>query len=165
MVAIPTGIISAGFVEQYQKLKTVGQYAEEENIHFIRIRLSERDKWAGKKITEIGIPHDALIVAIQRGNETIIPRGDAILKPGDVLVMCAEKVKDIQAIDLKEVKIGEGHTWNGVAIKNLDISRQSYIFMVRRNGKSIIPKGNLVIKSGDTVLIYEKHLMNENLMV
>jgi voltage-gated potassium channel len=165
MVAIPTGIISAGFVEQYQKLKTVGQYAEEENIHFIRIRLTERDKWSGKKITEIGIPHDALIVAIQRGSETIIPRGDAVLKPGDVLVMCAEKVKDIQAIDLKEVNIGEGHTWNGVAIRNLDISRQSYIFMVRRNGKSIIPKGNLVIKAGDTVLIYEKHLTNENLMV
>ncbi|MBO5622617.1 MAG: ion transporter, partial [Butyrivibrio sp.] len=30
MVAIPTGIISAGFVEQYQKLKTAGDFAEEE---------------------------------------------------------------------------------------------------------------------------------------
>ena len=45
MVAIPTGIISAGFVEQYQKLKTVGEYVEEENIHFIRICLKERDSW------------------------------------------------------------------------------------------------------------------------
>lgn len=157
MVAIPTGIISAGFVEQYQKLKTLGQYAEEENLHFIRIRLKNNDKWADKKIADIGIPHDALIVALQRGDETVIPRGDTILKTDDILVMCAEKVKDIQPIDLKEITIGEGHSWNGVAIRNLDISRQSYIFMIRRRGRAIIPKGNLVIKAGDIVLIYEKH--------
>ncbi len=157
MVAIPTGIISAGFVEQYQKLKTAGQYAEEENLHFIRLKLRNNDKWTDKKIAEIGIPHDALIVALQRGDETVIPRGDTVLKADDILVMCAEKVKDIQPIDLKEITIGEGHSWNGVAIKNLNISRQSYIFMIRRRGRAIIPKGNLVIKAGDIVLIYEKH--------
>lgn len=163
MVAIPTGIISAGFVEQYQKLKTIGDYAEEENIHFIRVRLSENDKWTAKKITEIGLPKDVMIVAIQRNKDTIIPRGDAVLKQGDIVVMCSEKVKDIQPIDLKEITIGEGHSWNGVAIKDLDISRQSFIFMIRRRGKAIIPRGNLILRAGDTVLLYGKHLKNENL--
>ena len=161
MVAIPTGIISAGFVEQYQKLKTVGDFAEEENIHFIRIRLSSKDIWTGKKIVDIGIPKDAMIVAIQRGNETIIPRGQTVLENGDILVMCAEKIKDISPIDLKEITINEGHSWNGVAIKDLDISRQSYIFMIRRKGKALIPKGNIVIKAGDIVLLYGKHIKND----
>jgi voltage-gated potassium channel len=35
--------------------------------------------------------------------------------------------------------------------------------MVRRRGKAIVPKGSLVIKAGDTVLLYEKHLTNDNL--
>ena len=157
MVAIPTGIISAGFVEQYQKLKTVGQYAEEENIHFIRVRLAENDKWVGKRITEICIPKDVMIVAVYRGKETIIPRGGTVLEKGDIVVMCAEMIKDIQPIDLKEITINEGHSWNGKAIKDLDISRQSYIFMIRRNGKAIIPRGSVVIKTGDMVLLYEKH--------
>ena len=161
MVAIPTGIISAGFVEQYQRLKTVGQLAEEENIHFIRVRLSENDRWTGKRITDIGIPKDAMIVAVQRGKETLIPRGQTVLNKGDVIVMCAEKSKDIQPIELKEITINEGHSWNGVAIKDIDISRQSYIFLVRRRGKAIIPKGSLVIKAGDVVLLYEKHVRNE----
>ncbi len=164
MVAIPTGIISAGFVEQYQRLKTMGAYAEEENIHFIRVKLSDKDNWVGRKISSLGIPKDAIIVAIQRDKETIIPRGDAVLKSGDLLVICAEKVKDIQPIDLKEITIGEGHSWNGVAIKDLNISRQSFIFMIRRNGRAIIPRGGLVLKAGDLVLIYEKHLHNENLI-
>ena len=161
MVAIPTGIISAGFVEQYQRLKTVGDYTEEENIHFIRVRLSENDSWTGKKITEIGLPKDVMIVAIQRKKDTIIPRGGTILEKDDVIVMCAEKLKEIQPIDLKEITINEGHSWNGVAIKDIDISRQSYIFMIRRKGKAIIPRGSLVIKAGDTVLLYEKHLKND----
>jgi voltage-gated potassium channel len=164
MVAIPTGIISAGFVEQYQRLKTAGDYVEEENIHFIRVRITENDKWAGKRIKELALPKDVMIVAIQRGKETIIPRGDALIQNNDVLVMAAEKVKDVQPIDLKEIVIGEGHSWNGVAIKDLDISRQSFIFMVRRNGMAIIPKGNVTIKAGDVVLLYEKHLRNDNLI-
>ncbi len=161
MVAIPTGIISAGFVEQYQKLKTVGDYAEEENIHFIRVILSSHDKWVGKKIIELGLPKDVMIVAVQRKKDTIIPRGQTVLEVGDLVVMCAEKNKEIQPIDLKEITINEGHSWNGVAIKDIDISRQSYIFMVRRKGKALVPKGNLVIRTGDIVLLYEKHLKNE----
>ena len=163
MVAIPTGIISAGFVEQYQRLKTIGSFTEEENIHFIRVKLAENDSWTGKKITQIGLPRDVIIVAIQRKNDTIIPRGDAILQKGDIVVMCAEKVKDVQPIDLKEITIGEGHSWNGVAIKDLDISRRSFIFMIRRRGKAIIPRGSLVLKAGDVVLLYERFIQNDNI--
>lgn len=162
MVAIPTGIISAGFVEQYQRLKTIGEYTEEENIHFIRIRLGAQDKWCNKKINEIGLPKDVMVVALQRGNDTIIPRGDTVLMKNDLVVMCAEKTKDLQPIDLKEIVINEGHSWNGTAIRDIDISRQSFIFMIRRNGKALIPKGSLSLKAGDTVLIYGKHVQNEN---
>ncbi len=157
MVAIPTGIISAGFVEQYQKLKTVGNLEEEENIHFIRVKLTEKDKWSDKRISELSLPRDMMIVSIQRKGNTIIPRGDEVLKADDIIVMCAEKVKEVQPIDIREITINEGHSWNGVAVKDLDISRQSYIFMIRRNGKAIIPRGNVVIKTGDVVLMYSKY--------
>ena len=162
MVAIPTGIISAGFVEQYQRLKSIGDFAEEENIHFIRVKLAANDKWTGKKIVELGLPKDIMIVAIQRGKETIIPRGQTALEANDLVVMCAEKTKDVQPIEIKEIVINQGHSWNGTAIRDIDISRQSFIFMVRRNGKAMVPKGGLTIKAGDTVLLYGKHVHNEN---
>ena len=157
MVAIPTGIISAGFVEQYQKLKAVGQFAEEENIHFIRIKLGEDDSWNGKRISEIGFPKDMIVVSIQRENDTIIPRGDVVLREGDVVALCAEKAKDLQPIELREITINEGHSWNGVAIKDLDISRQSHIFLIRRNGQAIIPRGSVVINAGDVILLQDKY--------
>ena len=37
MVAIPTGIISAGFVDQYSRLKKLSEYANEEDVHFIKV--------------------------------------------------------------------------------------------------------------------------------
>ena len=41
------------------------------------------------------------------------------------------------SIELREITIGEGHSWNGAAIKDLNIPRQSFIFMVKRKGRSI----------------------------
>ena len=47
MVAIPTGIISAGFVDQYSRLKRIGEYASEDDISFIKVRLRKKDAWVG----------------------------------------------------------------------------------------------------------------------
>ena len=163
MVAIPTGIISAGFVEQFQRLKDIGEFAEEENIHFIRAWLGSDDSWTGKKIADIGLPKDVMIVAVQRDDDTIIPRGDTTLCANDLIVLCAKKTKELQPVAIKEIVINEGHSWNNKAIKDIDISRQSYIFMVRRDNKAIIPDGKLVIKANDVVLLYDKHLHNENI--
>ena len=99
---------------------------------------------------------------INNNPESFDPEEDLnSLAEGDIIAMCAEKVKDVQPIALREITINEGHSWNGVAIKDLDISRQSYIFMIRRKGKALIPKGNIVIKAGDIVLLYGKHIKNE----
>ena len=163
MVAIPTGIISAGFVEQFQRLKDIGEFAEEENIHFIRIMLQGDDSWCGRKVSDLGLPKDMMAVAVQRGNETIIPRGDTVLCAGDIVVLCAEKTKELQPVAIKEIVINEGHSWNNTAVRNIDISRQSYIYVVRRGNKTLIPSGDLVIKAGDVVLLYDKHLHNENI--
>ena len=163
MVAIPTGIISAGFVEQFQRLKDIGEFAEEENIHFIRIMLQGDDSWCGRKVSDLGLPEDMMAVAVQRGNETIIPRGDTVLCAGDIVVLCAEKTKELQPVAIKEIVINEGHSWNNTAVRDIDISRQSYIYVVRRGNKTLIPSGDLVIKAGDVVLLYDKHLHNENI--
>jgi len=44
--------------------------------------------------------------------------------------------------------------WVGERIRDLDISRQSIIIMVKRKGKVLIPNGNLVMQEGDRVIMY-----------
>lgn len=159
MVAIPTGIISAGFVDQYTRLKRISEYAGEEEVHFIKVRLSNRDSWVGHMISELGLPRGVIVAAIQRGKQIIVPRGDVILLGDDALILGAEAMKDDQHIDLKEVVLLKQNPWNGLAIRDLDISRQTVIVMVKRRGKMLIPNGDLVLREGDQVILYtQKHL-------
>ena len=159
MVAIPTGIISAGFVDQYSRLKKISEYAREEDVHFIKVNLKRQDSWVGKSIMELKLPHGMIVAMIRRGRENIVPRGDVILKVNDTLILGAESVKDDQHIDLKEIVLLKHSPWNGLRVKELDISRQTIIVMIKRNGTVLVPKGDLMLLEGDHVILYTQERM------
>lgn len=161
MVAIPTGIISAGFVEQYTRLKRIGESGSEEDIKFIHVKLSGKDAWVGKQVKETGLPHGAVIAVIQRGKETIVPRGSVVLQAGDRLLIGADAPKNDYAVDIKEIVLQKDHKWNGVAVRDLDISRKTYIIMVKRSGRTILPKGDTVLRAGDEVVLYSQKKLGE----
>ncbi len=155
IVAIPTGIISAGFVEQYSRLQSIGN-GEEEDVHFIKILLEKNDKWVGKRIMDLSLPHGMIVAVIQRGDDTIIPRGNVRLAAGDYLVIGVDSIKGDKPVYLKELTIRRGHRWNGQMLRDLDISRQTFIIMVKREDKTIIPKGDLIFHENDSVILYSK---------
>lgn len=165
MVAIPTGIISAGFVEQYSRAKRLSEIAQEADIHFIKLRLDKRDSWVGKAIRDIGLPRGVIVAAIRRGQEVLVPHGDVVLLEQDAVVLGAEPLRDDQHIQLQEIVLRSQHPWNGKAIRDLDISRQTFIVAVRRKRRALIPKGDLILREGDTVTLYaEKRLSDAEML-
>lgn len=156
LVAIPTGIVSAGFVEEYQRVQKLANIQKEEAIHFIETEIDESDSWIGVQVKDIGMPHTTIIAAIIRDGSTIVPRGDVVIEEGDKLVICAESVKGDYLSELKEVELRRSHRWNGQKIKDIDLSRQSFIVLIDRNSKMLIPDGDLVLRAGDVVLLYTK---------
>lgn len=156
MVAIPTGIISAGFVEQYSKLHSMAFHSEERDLKFITSTIYDRHPWNNKCIRELVFPPQILLVMVKRKNDVIIPKGDVVLKTGDILVIGAKNFKEDDDINLKEIIIKEQNPWIGHQIKELDISRQEIIVMIRRKNKVIIPNGSTFIMKGDSVRIYSK---------
>ena len=156
MVAIPTGIISAGFVEQDTRLKRLSEQASEYDLHFIKVQLQGNDPWVGKKIRSLGLPSGVIIAAIQRRKEVVIPKGDVVLEDGDILVIGAEFFKDDWHVELKEVHLRRHSPWNNMAIRDLDISRQTLIVLIKRRGTMLIPNGDMILREGDTVLLYTK---------
>ena len=159
MVAIPTGIISAGFVDQYSRIKRISEYGTEADIHFIRIHLTPRDRWANAPLRDLGLPEGVIIAAVQRGRDIIVPRGDVVLLPGDNLVLGAGVYEDDVRIQLKEIILQTHHPWVGHPLRDLDISRQTVIIMVRRRNRTLIPNGGLKLLAGDKVFLYtQSHL-------
>lgn len=156
MVAIPTGIISAGFVEQYSRLKRISEYATEADVNFIKVQIRKQDRWTGQAIKDLGLPRGVIVAMIRRGREHIVPRGDVVLKGGDTIILGADALKDDKRIELKEIVLREHSPWNGQMIRNLDISRQTFIVMVRRSGTMLIPRGDLMLLEGDRVIVYSQ---------
>lgn len=163
MVAIPTGIISAGFVDQYSSIKKRTEYGYEEDMHFIKIRIEENDQWNGKRIADLDLPEKVIVSVIKRKEELLIPRGDIVIQEGDSIVLGAEPFGEHEHINLKEIVLKKQNPWTGVRIKDLDISRHSIIVLVKHKNKALIPNGNMILYEGDRVFLYTKlHLSEAN---
>ncbi|MBO6114516.1 MAG: ion transporter [Lachnospiraceae bacterium] len=156
MVAVPTGIISAGFVEHYSKIKQLALSAEENDIHFITILVNDNHNLKDVLVKDANLPQGLILALIVRNGEVVVPKGDIKILKGDRLVIGAEKYVDEVGVRLREVLIKEEHPWIGIQIKDLDISRLTTIVMIRRKNKTIIPTGNTMIKRGDMVTYYSK---------
>ena len=156
MVAIPTGIISAGFVDHYSRIKRLSEYAFEEDILFIEVQLHKRDKWVGLAIKDMELPQGVLVGMVRRGREHLVPRGDLVLKDNDILILGAAALKDENHIDLKRIVLRKQSSWNGRLISELDISRQAMIVMVKRRGTMLIPHDDLRLREGDHIILYSQ---------
>ena len=156
LVAIPTGIISAGFVEEYQLATRLADIEQQQNVRFIKASIDQGDAWIGKTISEIAMPSGSIIALIIRDGETLVPRGDIEILLGDKLIICAESATEGMLEDVKEIILGRNHPWNGQKIRDLDISRQTFIVLVERDGKTVKPDGDLVLLEGDRALVYTK---------
>lgn len=90
-VAIPTGIISAGFVEQYTRKANAG--ASIHDIEKIGEMLVKEDSvYCGKNIGEIQDDYDIHIIVILRSGLTVIAYDEIIVQAGDILVVNSENV-------------------------------------------------------------------------
>lgn len=155
VVAIPTGIISAGFVEQYAEMKKAVHVGTERDMQFIKIPLKENDSWIGKWVGELGLPQQVIMSMIKRDDRMLIPRGDVRLEEDDVVIFGAEPFgEEREDIHLTELILREDNPWVGKRIRDLDISRHSIIILVKRKGKVRIPNGNMVLQERDRVFMY-----------
>ena len=79
-----------------------------------------------------------------------------MVKPFLTWGLTADSVDSGSPVNIKEVTVTKGHIWDGIAIRDMDISRQTLIVMVKREGQCIVPRGDLVIKNGDRVFLYSE---------
>ena len=88
-VAIPTGIISAGFVEQYQRKSNILNIRQADIKEIAEIFVDKR--YAGKTIEEIEESDQVSIFLILRDDLSILPQKDTVLKLHDIIVIRGKK--------------------------------------------------------------------------
>lgn len=156
MVAIPTGIISAGFVEQYTHIQNSGKVASESEVDFFKVRLRSHDPWVGRTLKGLELPREMVPAAVHRGREVLLPGEDLILEEGDILLLAADTIAGYQPVELKEMTLTAQNPWTGQQVRELDLSRRSLIVMIKRGGHMIRPEGSTRLKEGDVLWLHTK---------
>jgi voltage-gated potassium channel len=166
MVAIPTGILSAGFVEQYTRLKSYGDFSVEADIRFVRLELAGEDHpWLGKTVGELLLPPGLFPAVVQRDGEVLLARPKVRLEKGDRIVLGAEGFPEDRGVTLREMVLRERHPWVGHAVRDLDLSRQTLIALIYRDSDVLVPDGSVVLRPGDKLVLHTRRSIPEALDV
>lgn len=131
-------------------MKTFNDYADENAVQFISLKVDEKGSWAGSKIKDIPLPRGLLIALVKRDGKSLIPYGGTTLYAGDELVLSGVGFSDDKSRIFSEVTVGEKQS--GKRISELDLPRGDLIIMVKRGGDVLVPNGQLVLMEDDVVV-------------
>ena len=87
MVAIPTGIISAGFVEQYTELKVMGGPVDGKGFEYITSRIDDKCGLAGKELRQLTLMPDMVPIMVIRGDRKLAAKDDLRIERDDILII------------------------------------------------------------------------------
>lgn len=139
--------------------KTFNDYQEESSISLIQIFITEQHIWNNKKLREISLPQDSLALIIKRDGKEIVPKGDTKILAGDYLVLSVPVYNSEVNGDLEEITLDKNHGWCGKKISELNLPQNTLIAMITRNGKAVIPRGNVILQKRDLVVLYSQDNM------
>ena len=86
LVAIPTGIISAGFVEQYQtNANEDSKFVDVDEIG--EVMVTEGSKFMGRTVSSASDEYGVSIYMVLRDKMSVLPTGDLVIEMGDILII------------------------------------------------------------------------------
>ena len=135
-------------------LKTFNDYVDDSDMQLIQITIPQSHHWVGRQIKDIEFPENSIVVTIERGESTVIPNGNTTIEKGDIVILNAKRTKYYD-MNLKEITINNNHSWKDKELKDLHLAKNNLVVMIKRDGGTIIPRGNTVIKQNDIVLLRE----------
>ena len=87
-VAIPTGIISAGFVEQYQRKSSSSDLKDADIQEIAEVFVDKR--YAGKTVEEMEEAQQITIFLVLRDDFSVLPQKNTVLKLNDIIIIRVE---------------------------------------------------------------------------
>ena len=137
-------------------MRTFSDYTEEHQMQFLQCEIDASHPWAHHMISQIDLLPNTLIAVVLHEGKTVVPHGDTVVEPGDIVLLCTEGVADLPDVTLKEITISEDHRWCGKYLYQARIPDNIIVLMVKRSGAYIVPDGNTRLARGDVVVAYVK---------
>lgn len=135
-------------------MKTFTDYVDEYPVQYMQFAIPEDHSWVGKKVKELELPPECLLVLIVRDKNKHVPRGNTVVNGGDVMILSGKASEHIDGVNLYEKIILSGDEWENKTIHEISTD-EKLIIMIQRNKHTIIPRGNTKLLKGDVLVINE----------
>lgn len=135
--------------------KTFNDYCEESAITLMRMYIPKGHNWENRQIKDVSMPTGSLALMLNRGKETMIPKGDTTILADDTLILSVPAYEPKDQEKLQEIEIDKKHSWCGKRIEELNLPSDMLIALIIRKEQNLIPDGKTVILEGDTVVAYD----------
>jgi cell volume regulation protein A len=134
-------------------MKTFNDFSESLPIQFVKVKLNNQHTWLNKRVKDIVLPPETLIVAIHRGTKKIALSGETELKAMDELVLAAHSIEEDDTQKITEIAIVPSHKWQGKTISEIDFAMGELVLLIVREQDILIPSGLTRLVTGDLVYI------------
>lgn len=132
--------------------KTFNDYTADVPVEFLRLVLHEDHPWAGRPLAEATLPPESLLVLIIRAGKRLIPHGDTVLRPGDILILAGREGGAVSGISLYERTLDADDIWTGKTLAEAPLEG-SLVMLILRNEKVVIPNGTTLLEAGDRLVM------------
>lgn len=87
-VAVSSGSILSAMVEQEGTINDLSSLLnkDQDKLKLLRITVNDNSSAVNKKLNEIDLPLEAVLVAILRGNDSLVPRGNTKILEKDIIL-------------------------------------------------------------------------------
>jgi len=131
-------------------MKNFNDYVEEAEMQFSQIRINPDSPWVGSSLKSLNLPGNVIIVLIIRGNERMLPQGDMVIQPEDLIIIMSRLYSETKAhLYEKTVKPTSRRVGHPIS----EYPGSSLVVMVRRGTENIIPRGDTILQAGDKLVI------------
>ena len=134
-------------------LKTFNDYSGEVGLQFIKLAITSTHPWKRKQVKDLNMPPDTLLVALLRGQETIIPNGKTVILLGDTAIMSGLAFIDDSTICLKEQTIPQNSKWKNKTVSEFSQNPEELVILIKRKDHIIIPNGSTIIEEEDIMIL------------
>ncbi len=166
--------------------KAISKQAQEQHHHEIlnirelnetgltEITLQADSPVAGRKVKELQLGDDSLMVSIRRNGKLRVVRGDTVLQVGDQITLFAEHpqrswmekflnghledspILEADNVYHREVEIPMNSSIHGTKIHELKLPKNCVLVRLLRDQKTLMPRGDTVLMDGDKIEIIGK---------
>ncbi len=135
-------------------MKTFNDYVEEYPVKYVQFTIPENSDWEGKKVSELSLPPDLLLVLVVRGNNKYIPRGNTVIHIGDTLILSGKESEHIDGVNLYEKTLQSGDEWIDKTVTEISTD-DTLLVLIKRGNLTLIPRGNTKLCKNDVLVINE----------